>query len=225
MSIEKFEWKNLKKSYERRVVLDIESLRLQPGKCYAIIGENGAGKSTCLKMLAGVLKSDSKEILKPEKYCISYMPQTPYIFSMSVLKNMSKLIKEKSTAQLEEVLERMDINNLKDKPAQSLSGGEKQRLAFCRVISKPCDLLLLDEPSSAMDIQGIKLFEKVLRDYHRECNCTVIMVMHDIAQVKRLADEIIFMKDGKIITQGSFDELALHSENMFVKQYLEHFLN
>lgn len=225
MKTENFEWINMKKSYQKRVVLDISNIKLERGKRYAVVGENGAGKSTFIKMLAGILKSDCEGDIRNEKYHISYMPQNPYIFDMSVLENMKKTIKGKTTTELEHILEKMDINNLKNKQATLLSGGEKQRLAFCRVISQPCELLLLDEPSTAMDVYGAKLFEQLLQDYQKKYCCAVVMILHDIVQVKRLADEIIFMKEGKVIMQGEYKKLFFNTENPFVKEYANYFLD
>lgn len=225
MKTENFEWINMRKSYQKRVVLDIPHIKLEKGKRYAVVGENGAGKSTFIKMLAGIVKSDCKGDISNEKYHISYMPQTPYIFDMSVLDNMRKTIKVKNITELEHILEKMDINNLKDKQATLLSGGEKQRLAFCRVISQPCELLLLDEPSAAMDVYGAKMFEQLIQDYQKKNCCTVVMVLHDIVQVKRLAEEIIFMKEGKVIMQGEYKELFFKTENPFVREYANYFFD
>lgn len=225
METEYFEWKNLKKSYQKRTVLDIPNMKLEKGRRYAVVGENGSGKSTFIKMLAGILKSDGEGDIQNEKYHISYMPQTPYIFDMSVLDNMKKTIKGKTTAELEHILEKMGISHLKDKKATLLSGGEKQRLAFCRVIRQPCEVLLLDEPTTAMDVCGAKLFEQCLQDYQKKYCCTVVMVLHDIAQVKRLADEIIFMKEGKMIMRGEYKKLFFKTDNPFVREYANYILD
>ncbi|SET43194.1 ABC transporter ATP-binding protein [[Clostridium] polysaccharolyticum] len=192
------EWKHLKKSFQGKTVLDVEHVVLQKGKRYVIIGENGAGKSTLLKILAGVMKTEGKEKQKRPDCKILYMPQKPYIFNMSVMDNMKRTAKKKNVEEFERILEQLDIKELKNNQANSMSGGEKQRLAFGRILAQSCELLLLDEPASAMDVKGTLLFEQVLKEYQKEQGCTLVMVTHDIEQAKRIADQIIFIKEGKL---------------------------
>lgn len=196
---ETYKWSNLKKFFYNRVVLDIKLLELEGGKRYIIMGENGSGKSTLLKILSNVLISDSLIYNSPEDIVISYMPQKPYIFNMSVLNNMKIGSENRNESEFENLLEQLNISRLKACEAVILSGGEKQKLAFARMVIQPCNVLILDEPSSAMDENGVFAFEKLLVEFQKQSGCTVIMTTHDIIQAKRLADKILYLRDGRLV--------------------------
>ncbi len=196
---EMYSWDNLEKKYHNRVVLDITHIEFEKGKSYIIAGENGAGKSTLLKMLAGVIDSDLESVFPKKSINVSYLPQKPYIFDLSVIDNMKISSPYKAEKKIEKILKELDIFKLKKSKATTLSGGEKQRLAFGRIIVQPCQILLLDEPSSAMDENGTRLFEKLVLEYQKDNGCTIIMSTHDMEQAKRMTENIIYMKDGRII--------------------------
>ena len=102
-----------------------------------------------------------------------------------------------------ELLEKLELSHLADKKAKSLSGGELQRLSLCRVLSKKCDVLLLDEPTSACDAKGAELVIKAIKDYQHENRCTVIMSTHSPMLALNASDRLILLNGGRIESDGS----------------------
>lgn len=211
-----------KKTYGERVVLDITSLKLEDSKKYALIGANGSGKSTLLKCIAGIIAYDGDIKNLTENY--AYMPQNNYAFSLSVKNNI--LIarpfteKKKLSLQAEEIMGKLDLTGLKDKNASRLSGGETQKIALARVLITKRDILLLDEPTSSMDINSAVKAEIAIAEYCSNNKTTLIFATHSMQQAKRLADEIIFMKDGKVIEKGEPDILLAHPSNIETENFI-----
>lgn len=217
---------SVQKSYQNRLVLDIDHFHFEPGIRYAIIGPNGSGKSTLLKTLAGVLKPDQGRIERnfcPEKD-LGYMPQHPYAFNLSVLQNVMighphpKSSREDSL----QALQKVGIEDLKQAKGNKLSGGEAQRMAIARFISKKQKLLLLDEPTSAADIVGNDLIEETLLQYCTDLKCTLIFSTHAPMQAMQLADIAIMMNQGKIIESGMAREMLKHPRQEFTRLFLRH---
>lgn len=202
--------KNIKKTYGDRTVLDIENLTFSKGETVAIVGPNGSGKSTLLKIIADTVKSDGGDIERNGK--ILYLPQQSVPFRKSVRKNIlfSMENTDNKDKRCDEILEELSLTSLADKNAKTLSGGEAQRLSLGRILVNECDFMLLDEPSSAADIEGTETIEKALTRYREKTGCGVIMTTHSPVQALKLADRIIMLCDGKIVEDGKPEEL-LHS--------------
>ena len=216
----------LTKEYRGRRVLSIPALSLEKGRRYAILGANGSGKSTFLKILAGIEKPTSGTIsaLPDGKRAVGYLPQTPYGFSFSVLKNVTVAIgrsAERKTIALD-ALGEVGMTSLKDANASRLSGGETQRMAFARIISVPRKLLLLDEPTAAADLGGIDLLEKVLLRYYENNDCSVVFITHAPAQAARLADEVIFLHQGEIAEMGQAKQVLYEPQSDVARKFFEH---
>lgn len=199
--------KNLKKSFDKKRILDIKDLKLEKGEITGIIGANGAGKTTLLNIIAGLdtdytgdIKYDNLDLNRDLQKEISLVFQTPYLFKRSVYENIEyplkirKIDKEKRRELTLDIIERLEIKDLKDKFAHRLSGGESQKVALARsLIFKP-RLLLLDEPTSNIDSDSIKIMEREILNFYRETHGTVIIVTHNNEQSKRLADNIVELK-------------------------------
>lgn len=195
-----------KKSYDRKV-LDI-NIELEEHKIYALIGANGSGKSTLLKALSSIIKiDDGSTIDMPFKNNdIYYMPQMPYSFDLSVYNNIKIGIPTNYSVgqkiyckyRIDTMLKDIDLFHLKKANATTLSGGERQKMALVRslVINHP--LLLLDEPTSAMDINATLQAEDLIKKYKEEFNGTIILATHSIKQAQRLADTVLFLDNGEI---------------------------
>mgnify|MGYP003310667351 CR=1 FL=1 len=145
------------KTYEDRCVLDFPGMELQPGTIYAVIGANGSGKSTFAKILAGVLKADNRFKAVDG---IGYMPQKNYAFRMSVQKNLWLNGDDRMLANW--LMDALQIRDLSLKRADKLSGGETARMALARLMMKQYDLVILDEPTAAMDMETTLLSEKLI---------------------------------------------------------------
>lgn len=219
---------NLVKQYGDRVVLNIDNFDFKNPGLYLILGLNGSGKSTFLECIAGVNKFYSGSIkygnksFNDEKGQISMLLQKPYIFNTSVRKNIIKglLFKEK---KWEELLEKYDsyikdfgIEELLDKNAKNLSGGEKAKTALLRVAMLEAKITLLDEPTASMDLESTLVAEKLIKDMALG-DRTVIMVTHDLYQAKRIADYILYMDKGKIIEYGDKVQFFTNPSNEKVK--------
>lgn len=194
------ELRNIKKTYKDRTVLDIPHLCIRDGSAVALAGANGSGKTTLLRILARVLRADDGTVSSPDN--ILYLPQHPYAFRGSVLDNVMIGAKDRQEMALS-LLEDLALSALADKQAQSLSGGELQRMALCRVLIRPCALLLLDEPTAALDAQGAELVRDALARYKAQTNCTVLFSTHAAPFAAQAAERLILLRDGRIDADGS----------------------
>lgn len=212
---------NLKKIYNKRVVLDIEKFVFEQGKKYAIMGSNGSGKSTLLKIIAKQEKSTNGKVLLPKKLNLAYMPQSNFAFSLSVKQNLlvalswAKQYSHRGKAI--RLLKDIGLYGLRKKNATTLSGGETQKIALCRTFMKSHDMYLLDEPTSAMDIQSSLLAENVIEQNLN--NKLLIFATHSLKQAERFADIIIFMDKGKIVEFGT-NEILKNPKSETLKQFL-----
>ena len=210
--------------YNERVILDIPELHFAEGKRYGLIGENGSGKTTLLRLLAGTLSPTRGQVTRMGADGMGYMPQNPYAFSFSVLRNVEMALDgeaERETAA-REALHRVGMDELAHASGSKLSGGEAQRMAFARMIAKPRRLLLLDEPTSSTDIKGTDLIEATLLDYLQANGCTLIFSTHSPAQALRLAEEVIFLDQGRIVEQGPAESVLENPQNERTQLFLAH---
>jgi len=191
----------IKKTYNGRCVLDIDGLELAPGKIYAVLGANGSGKTTLARILAGTEKPDDG--LKCICNDIGFLPQKTYAFAMTVRKNLNINGGERA----DELIEKLALTGLERTNAKKLSGGETARMALARLLQRDYKLLILDEPTAAMDVRSTLLAEQVICDYRDRTNCAVMLITHSASQAKRIADEVIFVSDGKIAESGSASDV------------------
>ena len=215
---------NVAKNYGDRVILDIPYLAFESGKRYALIGVNGSGKTTLLRILAGTLESDKGEVKGIPANNMGYMPQSPYAFGFTVQKNVEIAMLKMDDAPVKALraLKAVGMQKLAQARGNKLSGGEAQRMAVARMIALPRKLLLLDEPTSSTDIKGTDKIEAVLLRYAAETGCTMILSTHSPAQALRLAEEIIFLDQGKIAEQGTAEDLLKSPRNEQTRHFLQH---
>ena len=204
------------KTYEGRIVLDFPGMDVAPGTITAVIGANGSGKSTFAKILAGTLLPD-RRVRRSEG--IGYMPQKNYAFRMSVTKNI--LLGNPDEARAKKLMESLQIAHLADKPANKLSGGETARMALARLMMKHYELVLLDEPTAAMDMETTLLSEKLIRQYVENSGCALILVTHSLQQARRIADEVWYFHKGKLLETGTKEQVLHTPQKAETKQFLE----
>lgn len=207
---------NLKKSYGERTVLDISELSINDSEIVAFTGANGSGKTTLLSILASINKATEGKIELPKE--VLYLPQKCYAFRGDLLKNITVGGADKNKA--EELLETLELSHLRDKKATSLSGGELQRLALCRLLVRDCKLLLLDEPTSACDAKGAELVIKAVKDYQKEQGCSVLISTHSPALAVNIADRLIILNDGKIEADGDPKEVLTSPKTEWAKSFI-----
>lgn len=215
---------DISKRYAARVILDIPRLSFEAGKRYALIGVNGSGKTTLLRLLAGSLQPDTGEIRNVPRFEMGYMPQSPYAFGFSVRKNVEIALPNCPNAEslASKALKAVGMSALAEARGNRLSGGETQRMAFARMIALPRKLLLLDEPTSATDIRGTDQIEKTLLHYAADTGCAVILSTHSPAQALRMAEEVIYLDEGKVIEAGPAEELLHHPQKDSTRLFLQH---
>ena len=206
------------KTYEGRRVLDFPGLTLHPGKIYAIIGANGSGKSTFAKVLAGVEQADRRGAVLTGG-TLGYMPQKNYAYRMRTKANI--LLNGRDTARAEQLMDALQLRPLADKRADRLSGGETARMALARLMMKKYDLVILDEPTAAMDMETTLLSEERIGQYVRETGCALILVTHSLQQARRIADEGLYFHKGDLLERGPKDRVLDCPEMAQTKQFLE----
>lgn len=205
---------NVRKYYGENVVLNIDKMNIEKGKITGIIGSNGSGKSTLLNIIAGLdldylgdILYENKKIDKKVYSDMTMITQRPYLFRRSVFENIAyplkirNISKEEIEKNVEDILEKLDIVNLKNKKANRLSGGESQKVSLARGLVFSPKLILLDEPTSNIDPESIKVMEKQIIEYNKEKNGTVIIVTHSLEQSKRLCDQMFYLEKGQVINK------------------------
>lgn len=194
------EYNNIKKSYNGKLILDIKKLSIEDGKTYVIMGSNGSGKTTLVKILCGIENIDGNICIKNKDVKIGYAPQKPFVFDMSLMDNLKVVCdikdRNKVSRKAETLISEFGIEYLKNKNAKRFSGGEKQKLGLARLFMNDYDLVILDEPTSAMDDDSINIAENIIKEYTK--NKTLLLITHDIEQAKRFSHEIHILKNGDI---------------------------
>lgn len=207
------------KSYDEDYVLNFPGMAFEQGKIYAVIGANGSGKSTFAKCVAGVISADTKGTIVEENVTVGYMPQKSYAFRLSVEKNIALGVENEARAN--ELMDALQIKHLAKKKANQLSGGETARMALARVLMKSFDLLILDEPTAAMDVETTSLAEELMMKYCRDTGCVLILVTHSLQQARRVADEILFFYKGELAEVGPKETVLASPKRMETKRFLE----
>jgi len=208
--------------------LDV-NLEIKQGEFLALIGKSGSGKTTLLRILAGLEKSsgvisvnnqiwqDDNNFLKVQNRNIGFVFQDFALFeNMSVEQNLLYVNKDKDLAN--KLLEITELSKLKNRMPNSLSGGQKQRVSLCRSLMNKPKILLMDEPLSALDSNMRNKLQNEILALHKEFNLTTIMVSHDLNETYRLANYIVELNEGKIISKGTKKEILL--ENNSSKNFL-----
>ena len=206
------------KTYEGRKVLDFPGMEVAPGKIYAVIGANGSGKSTFAKILSGILVPDRRTKLL-DSGTVGYMPQKNYAYRMSTRANI--LLNGKDAHRAEAMMDALQIRHLENKRADRLSGGETARMALARLMMKRYGLVLLDEPTAAMDMETTLLSERLIVDYVRETGCALILVTHSLQQARRIADQVWYFHKGRLLESGPEGEVLYAPKQEETRQFLE----
>lgn len=222
----------LRKSYGEKTVLDISKGCIKHRSRTGIIGPNGAGKSTLLNIIAGLMSpSDGRvfydEAVKLPSRDITMVFQTPYLISTTVYNNIAYPLKLRGVAEkaiekrVNELMEELNIAKLSKQKAWKLSGGERQKVALARALSFGPKLLLLDEPTANIDPYTTAEIERLLLSIGESQDITMVTVTHNLAQAKRMCDEIIMLHNGKIIEQGNCRRILTSPENESTRKFIE----
>ncbi len=229
---------NLCVRYGNFEVLHDISFTLENGDFLALVGPNGSGKSTLAKTLIGLLKPTSGSILfngnrsGKSAVTIGYLPQK-ISFSDSrfpatveevvssgllMIKSFPKRIVKADYALIDRALRRLRIENLRTRQVGRISGGQQQRMLLARALVSDPELLVLDEPTGALDPQSRECFYRTLRDLNRDNGVTILIVSHDSHAISNFARSILFL-DREVLFWGSFGEFQARSSQ---KHYFGH---
>lgn len=232
--------KNLSKSFENLQVLDNISLDVKRGENLIVFGRSGTGKSVLLKCLIGLLKPDAGEIYIKDKNVLEISlnelnevrKQIGFLFqgaalydSMSVRENLEfplvkhfKYSKEELEEKVYHTLELVSLQDAIDKMPSELSGGMRKRIGLARSIITDPALMLYDEPTTGLDPISSKDISELILNLQKQLNMTSIVVTHDLICAQIIADRAIFLKDAKIVHEGTIDDLT-SSEDKFLRNF------
>jgi molybdate transport system ATP-binding protein len=203
--------------------------QFKTGEFWTIFGESGIGKTTLMRMIAGLETPDSGVIeadgeiwfdsqrkinLPPQKRKVGFVFQNYALFeNMSVIENLTFAQTVNDETKAMQILEKMGIEELKNRRPSTLSGGQRQRVALARAIAQEPKVLLLDEPLSALDAIMRSKLQDELRATHNYFKLTTLMVSHDRSEVFKLSDYALWLKDGQVYMSGKPKEIFLPKDN------------
>ena len=188
---------NLKKRFNGKLVVDLPHLTVEQGKMYVLWGQNGFGKSTFFRLLTGILQPD--EGVVENNMSISYQPQNPYIFKYNCLQNVMLGTKAGNTTKALEILDYLGLSDKLETNAHSLSGGQKQCMFLARSLLTDGQLLLLDEPFSAIDATRCGDIAKFTLDNCISRGRTLMIVVHNYELLDIFGqNRLVFNETGKI---------------------------
>jgi phospholipid/cholesterol/gamma-HCH transport system ATP-binding protein len=245
------EFRGVSKRFGDNLILDEVDLAIYPGEAVAIIGPSGTGKSTSLRIIAGLTAPDSGEVYvrgqlrkglaedQKEALGIGMVFQQAALFdSLTVEENIgfllyqhSRLSRRKIRELVQQRLEMVGLPPIGDRYPAELSGGMRKRVSFARAImanpetpeDQP-DLLLYDEPTAGLDPIASTVIEDLVRQLQRQAGGSYVMVTHQDSTIRRTADRVIFLYHGKIQWQGKVDEIDT-TDNPMVRQFFSSSVN
>jgi len=208
---------NLRKEYERRVVVDVEQLEIYAGEIFAVVGPSGAGKSTLLRLLNFLETPTYGQIVYRDRVLDGHIPietrrqvttvfQRPVLLRAGVRDNVAYglgLRGQRADGRVDEIIAQVGLQALTYASAHKLSGGEMQRVALARALVIEPRVLLLDEPTANLDPYNVGLIEEIVREQNRARGTTIVLVTHNVFQAKRLAPRVGLMLNGRVIEVGN----------------------
>ncbi|MBL8745464.1 MAG: ABC transporter ATP-binding protein [Phycisphaerae bacterium] len=232
---------DLHKSFGSQRVLEGVNLNFRQGQTTVVLGQSGSGKSVILKHIAGLLRPDSGEIrydslridhlperdLTPMRKEMGFLFQLSALFdSMTIAENLefpliehSRLSPEERRERIKDVLAVVDLAGVELKHPAQLSGGQQRRAALARAIIQRPRLMLYDEPTTGLDPIRAAGISDLIMKLKNETGMTGIVVTHDLACMRKVADRVVMLHDGRIIADGTPDELA-SSEDPHVQHFI-----
>ena len=203
------------KKYKKHVAIDDITLSLPAGKIIGLLGPNGSGKTTLIKLMNGLLHPTTGDIVidgyRPSvetKKIVSYLPDTSYLRENMKIKDALTLFEDFyndfSREKAEHLLEDLDLNP--DEQLKNLSKGNKEKVQLILVMSRQAKLYILDEPIGGVDPAAREYILRTIINNYCE-DASVVISTHLIAEIEPILDEIVFLKEGKVILQGNTDDI------------------
>ncbi len=228
--------RNISKSFGTTPVLEDINLDVTSGALTALLGPSGGGKSTLLRIIAGLETPDVGTVsilgqestyLPPQRRNVGFVFQHYAAFKhLSVFRNVAfglevrKRSKSEIRSRVMELLELVHLDQFADRLPSQLSGGQRQRMALARALAVEPDVLLLDEPFGALDAQVRKELRAWLRRLHDEVHVTTVFVTHDQEEAIEISDDVVVLAGGKIVQSGPPAALYDHPKDEFVMRFL-----
>ena len=217
---------HLRKSFKSRTVVQDMSLTIKSGEVIGLLGPNGAGKTTSFYMMVGLIPLDSGKITlngvdvshmaihHRAKMGLAYLPQEPSIFrKLTVTENilavleLQELTDEAESAQLESLLDELNIQHIRNSRAMSLSGGERRRVEIARCLATNPSFILLDEPFAGIDPIAVLDIQKIIR-FLSSKNIGVLITDHNVRETLGICDRAYIVNDGTVFASGHPNEIV-----------------
>ncbi len=227
---------NLGKSYGKRVVVKNVSLSLKRGEVVGLLGPNGAGKTTCFYMITGLVSADHGTIMldgeditglpmyQRARLGIGYLPQEASIFrGLTVGENIAAVAeivepdRQRRETLIDELLEELHIDHLRNSPAMALSGGERRRVEIARALAAQPSFMLLDEPFAGIDPLAIADIRDLV-DYLKQRGIGILITDHNVRETLEITDRATIIHDGEVLFEGAPD--AVRNDQDVRRYYL-----
>ncbi|MCL7746692.1 ABC transporter ATP-binding protein [Halalkalibacter alkaliphilus] len=218
----------LSKTYKEHKAVNSISFDIEKGRCIALLGPNGAGKTTTLQMLAGLLTPTSGSIefagyeKKDYRPLIGFLPQHPSFFNwmtprefLQFAGELSDVPKKQLNARIEETLAFVSLQDVKNKKIGGFSGGMKQRLGLAQALLHEPELLILDEPVSALDPTGRRDVLELIDQL--KSKMTILFSTHILHDAEQVCEEILMLKDGELKWNGTLEALKVEFDSLAIK--------
>lgn len=223
--------KNLNKSFDGRKVIDDVSFKVNDGEVLAIVGFSGSGKSTILKIICDLIQYDSGEIETSIGDIAMVFQYSALFDSLNVFENIAFALKERKEfrkkfthEQLVEIvsqkLKMVGLEGVETKFPSELSGGMQKRVSFARAIVTEPKTILYDEPTAGLDPISSTLIEDYIVRLKEETQAASIVVTHQMSTIKRTADRVIMLYQGRIVFEGTPNEM-MSTDNEYAKQFVQ----
>ncbi len=228
--------KNLVKRFGPVVAVDHVTVEIPEGSLTGVLGPSGCGKTTLLRCIAGLTMPDEGQIFigdhdvtheQPFRRNLGMVFQRPSMFPhMTAYENIAwglrlrRWPKNRIAERVREILRQVHLEGMEDRTFSKLSGGQAQRVVIARALAPEPDLLLLDEPLSALDAKLRDELKLEIAEIHRKVGCTTLLVTHDQGEALAIADNVLLMDEGKIVQEGSPLDIYRNPKTMFSADFI-----
>lgn len=226
--MELIQLRQISKNHSDRKILEQINLIIHPFRRTALIGETGSGKSTLMKIMAGLVQPTSGEVLFEQKRIegpdevlipghkqIGYLSQHFELLNNYRVEELLDMANKLEQQEADEIYRICKIDHLLKRKTNAISGGERQRIALARILVGNPKLLLLDEPFTNLDLSNNKIINNIIDSLCKSGKMTIVLVSHDPANILSWADHIIVLQDGEIIQTGSPKEIYYYPINAY----------